>query len=121
MPADRALAVYDSVLWIATETPGGLLSYDTAEHTWREYPLPEMNSGRRIALTADGRHVWVGTAVGAFYLDVPRRIWTHYTPLQGLIHGNVQAVLRDGDYIWFGTAEGLSRFDWARALFEKKE
>jgi len=117
----RALAISGDHLWVATETPPSLVEYHTVQHTWREFPLAEIGSGLRITVAADTSRVWVGTASGAFLLDVPRQIWTHYTPIHGLIHARVQAVLRDGKHLWFGTANGLSRFDWTRALFVENE
>ena len=115
----RALAVHDNALWIATSAPPAVVRYGPADDTWREYRLAEIGWREdRVSIAADDKWVWVGTSAGAFLLDVPRHLWTHYTMFDGLIHTRVQAVLRDGEYVWFGTAEGLSRFHWAHILFD---
>ncbi len=108
----RALAMYNDDLWLATEAPSAAVRYRPKDNTWREYPLTEIGGRDRVSIEADSNRVWVATGAGAFLLDVPRRLWTHYTMYDGLAHTRVQVVLRDGRYVWFGTAEGLSRFLW---------
>ncbi len=108
----RALAMHDNDLWIATEAPPAAVQYRPTENTWREYSLAEIGGRDRISIEADSNWVWVATGAGAFLLDVPRHLWTHYTMYDGLMHTRVQVVLRDGAHVWFGTAEGLSRFYW---------
>ena len=115
----RALSLHNHTLWVATEMPGGVLSYTPSDSTWREYPMTEVSGSRRISMAADSAHVWLGTDNGAFLLDVSRHHWRQYTPIHGLIHPRVQAVLRDGEYIWFGTAEGLGRYHWVRDISGK--
>jgi ligand-binding sensor domain-containing protein len=115
----RALTIYDNDLWIATETPPGLLRYRLKDNTWYEFPLAEIGGRDRISIDADSTSIWVATGAGAFYLDVARQHWTHYTTFDGLIHTRIQIVMRDDEHVWFGTPEGLSRFHWVRAIFEK--
>ena len=114
----RALAMYDSMLYVATETPSSLLSYHIGQNTWQEYTLPEIGSSRRVSIAASNKHVWISTNQGAFLLNLTDRLWTRYHTTEGLIHGGVQAILAGQNHIWFGTAEGLSRFHWSRALLE---
>ncbi len=106
----RALAMHNNDLWLATEAPSAVVRYRPGDDTWREYPLTEIGGRDRVSIEADNNEVWVATGAGAFLLDVPRHLWTHYTMYDGLAHTRVQVVLRDGGYVWFGTAEGLSRF-----------
>ena len=114
----RALAMYDSMLYVATETPSSLLSYHIGQNTWQEYTLPEIGNSRRVSIAASNKHVWISTNQGAFLLNLTDRLWTRYHTTEGLIHGGVQAILAGQNHIWFGTAEGLSRFHWSRALLE---
>jgi ligand-binding sensor domain-containing protein len=114
----RALAIHDSTLWVATESPSSLLSYHIGHNTWQEYALADIGGSRHINIVANDKYAWVSTDQGAFLLDISRHLWTRYHTIDGLIHGRVQAVLQDQDHIWFGTAGGLSRFHWTRAFLE---
>ena len=115
----RALTIYNHDLWIATEIPGALIRHTSSDSSWQEFPLSELSNRRHVSITADSTHIWVGTDVGAFFLDIPRQLWTQYSTFNGLIDPRVQAMLQDGKVIYFGTTKGISQFHWAREMFNK--
>ena len=95
-------------VWFGLLSPPGLVLLNVKDERTTRYPLPEL-AGRPIAgVSADARHVWVATEIGAMRLDRKTGDWRRFTRADGLVNDQVQTVLREKDGVWFGTAEGIS-------------
>ena len=103
-----AIAAHGDDVWFAVLSPPGLVQWNARDDRTTRRPLPELG-GRPIAgLSADARHVWAATEIGAMRLDRNTGAWRRFTRIDGLANDQVQAVLREADGVWFGTTEGIS-------------
>jgi ligand-binding sensor domain-containing protein len=69
-----------------------------------------------LALAADARNVWIGTALGLSRWDRERRRWTEYGLADGLPDLPVTALELQGDGIlWISTPGGAVRLDYGAA------
>jgi len=113
-----AVSAGPSGVWAAVESPPTVIHLSPADSTWRASPLAGLSGSRRVGLDSDSARVWVGTAQGAFRLNIARGRWHQYTASDGLVHDHVYAVELDGNYVWFGTAGGISRLQSDAEFFE---
>ena len=62
-------------------------------------------------ITANKRHVWVGTRRGVSKYDVSRDIWKTITVEDGLASNEVSCIAIDGDRVWFGSDRGVTLYN----------
>ncbi|HEY7529045.1 MAG TPA: hypothetical protein VIC56_00005, partial [Gemmatimonadota bacterium] len=93
--------------------PGGAAGGESAER----FLVEEGRLGDPpLALAADARNVWIGTALGLSRWDRERRRWTEYGLADGLPDLPVTALELQGDGIlWISTPGGAVRLDYGAA------
>ncbi len=102
----------DSQLFVATSDGLTICKLEQDERIVK--PSDKLLSGSSVhnmAVSPDGKYMWLATNSGLVRVDVKSHDTKIFTTEEGLPINNVESIFADGGHLWIGTDMGLSLMD----------